>query len=80
MSTHWIWNYRLLTPGVRKKTLVKILAGPVWGGRLVEFVGVFTKRRKEFEFTLTIHTTIGVDAANLKLDTVNEQTAELTRR
>ena len=69
-----------LTPGVRKKILVKIFAGPVWEGRLLEFVGVFTKRRKEFEFTLTIHTTIGVDVANLKLDIVNERTAELSQR
>ena len=67
-------------PGVRKKILVKILAGPVWERRLVDFVGVFTKRRREFELALTIHTTIGVDVANLKLDIIDERTAELTRR
>ena len=66
--------------GVRKKLLVKIFAGPVWEGKLLEFVGIFTKRREAFEFTLTIHTTIGVDEANLKLDVVNMQTAELTRK
>ena len=66
--------------GIRKKVLVKIFAGPVWEGRLLEFVGVFTKRREEFEFALTIHATIGVDAANLKLDTVNQRTVELTLR
>ncbi|KAF9644577.1 hypothetical protein BDM02DRAFT_928516 [Thelephora ganbajun] len=65
---------------LKKKILTKIFAGPIWEGRLLEFVGVFTKRRGEFEFALTIHTTVGVDAANLKLDAVNEQTAELSRK
>jgi hypothetical protein len=65
---------------VRKKLLVKIFAGPIWEGRLVEFVGVFTKRRDEFKLALTIHTTVGVDAANLKLDIVNELTAEVSRK
>ena len=65
---------------VRKKLLVKIFAGPIWEGRLVEFVGVFTKRRDEFKLALTIHTTVGVDTANLKLDIVNELTAEVSRK
>ena len=64
----------------RKKIIVKIFAAPVWEGRLLEFVGVFAKRREEFEFALAIHTTVGIDAANLKLDAVNQRTAELTRR
>ena len=60
--------------------LVKIFAGPVWDERLLEFAKVFTDRRKELEFTLTIHTTIGVDAANLKLDIVDDRTAEIARK
>jgi hypothetical protein len=59
---------------------VKIFAGPVWEGRLLEFVEVFTDRRKEFEFALTIHTAAGVDEANVKLDTVDERTAELNQK
>ena len=31
-------------------------------------------------FALMIHNTISADAANLKLDTVNQRAAELTRR
>ena len=65
---------------IRKKILVKIFAGPIWEGRLVEFVAIFTKRRNEFEFALTIHTTVGVDEANLKLVTVDERTAELNQK
>ena len=65
---------------IRKKILVKIFAGPIWEGRLVEFVATFTKRRNEFEFALTIHTAVGVDEANFKLAIVDERTAELNQR
>ena len=64
----------------RKKILVKIFSGPVWEGRLLEFVEIFTKRRKEFGLALTIHTAVGVDEANTKLDTVGERTAELNQK
>jgi len=73
-------NFLFPDTGFRRKLLVKIFAGPIWEGRLLEFVKVFTGRREEFQLALAIHTTAGVDAANLKLDTANEQTAELTRR
>jgi len=60
--------------------LVKIFAGPVWEGRLLEFVKIFAERREDFRLALAIHTATGVDAVNLKFDTANERTAELTRR
>ena len=41
---------------------------------------MFTKRRGEFEFAMAISTTSGVHTANLKLDVVDERTAELSRR
>jgi len=59
---------------------VKVFAGPIWEGRLVEFVDIFTKRRQEFEFSLVIHTAVGVDEANLKLASVDERTAELNKK
>lgn len=59
---------------------MKIFAGPIWEGRLVGFVATFTKRRNEFEFSLTIHTAVGVDEANLKLVTVDERTAEMNQK
>jgi hypothetical protein len=46
----------------------------------LEFVEVFTNRRKEFEFALTIHTAVGVDGVNVKLDTVDERTVELNQK
>lgn len=33
----------------KKKLVVKIFAGPIWEGKLVAFVGLFTKRRQEYE-------------------------------
>ena len=41
---------------------------------------MFADRRKEFEFAMTIHTTVGVDEANIKLNTVDERTAELNQK
>ena len=59
---------------------MKIFAGPIWEGRLVEFVETFIKRRGEFEFSLTVHTTVGVDEANLKLVILDKRTAEINQR
>ncbi|KAJ7584970.1 hypothetical protein C8J56DRAFT_139201 [Mycena floridula] len=45
----------------KKKLVVKVLKGPIWEGKLLKFVALFTKRRSEFEFSLAIHTAVGVD-------------------
>ena len=63
--------------GFRKKILVRILAGPIWEVRLLEFVEIFAKRQKEFEFALAIHT---ANEANTKPDTVKGRTAELNQK
>jgi hypothetical protein len=60
--------------------LVKILSGTIWEDRLLEFVTIFTNRRKDLQFALTIHATVGVDEANEKLDIIEERTAELNQR
>ena len=64
-----------LVGNIRKKLLVKIFAGPVWEEKLLEFVGIFTKRRKEFGLALTLHTAVAVDAL---VCVVDERTAELS--
>ena len=64
----------------RKKLLVKVFVGPIWEERLVKFVDVFTKRRDEFKLALTIHVTVAVDAAGVKLDTVCELTTDLSEK
>jgi hypothetical protein len=64
----------------RKKLLVKIFAGSIWEGRLVEFVGVFAKRRDDIKLALVMHTTAGVDAVKLELDAVHEVTLDLSEK
>lgn len=66
---------------LRRKFYIKLLAGPlIWEGRLIEFVNVFTNRKKQFEFAMAIHTTVGVGVAIRKMDVVDERTAELSQR
>jgi hypothetical protein len=52
------------------------LEGPIWEGKLVKFVGMFSKRRDQFELALSIHTSLGVDAANRAISTVDKTTQE----
>ncbi|KAF8178104.1 hypothetical protein K438DRAFT_1978069 [Mycena galopus ATCC 62051] len=55
----------------KTRTLVKVLKGPIWEQRLVKFVGIFTDRRGDFEFALSIHTALGVDAVNRTAQDLN---------
>ncbi|KAJ7498476.1 hypothetical protein FB451DRAFT_1016491 [Mycena latifolia] len=64
----------------KKKLIVKVLKGPIWEGKLVKFVGIFTKRRGEFEFALTMHTALGVDAANKAISAVDKTTQEMNAK
>ena len=79
VSTRQIPTIHILNPveNTRKKLVVKIFAGPVWENRLLEYVDLFTERRKAFVLALTLHTVAGIDAVGLKLD---ERTAELTQK
>ena len=82
MSTCQSPTPHILNPvgNIRKKLVVKVFAGPVWEQRLLKFVGVFTEKRKAFVLALTLHTVAAVDAVVLKLDVVDERTAELTQK
>ncbi|KAF8516802.1 hypothetical protein JB92DRAFT_2909317 [Gautieria morchelliformis] len=64
----------------KKKLVVKVIKGPVWESKLLDFVGRFTKRRSEFEFALTIHTARGVDAANQTLSNLDKTTQEMNAK
>ncbi|KAK6981220.1 hypothetical protein R3P38DRAFT_2664248 [Favolaschia claudopus] len=61
----------------KKKLVVKVLKGPVWEGKLVKFAGTFTKRRSEFEFALSVHTAVGVDAVNKVTQEMNQKMDKL---
>ncbi|KAJ7068738.1 hypothetical protein C8F01DRAFT_978668 [Mycena amicta] len=64
----------------KKRTLVKVLKSGVWAGKLTAFIGTFTKRRGEFEFALSIHTALGVDAANRAINAVDKTTQEMNAK
>ncbi|KAJ7771114.1 hypothetical protein DFH07DRAFT_241844 [Mycena maculata] len=64
----------------KKKLIVKVLQGPVWEGKLANFVGIFTKRRGEFEFALSVHTARAVDQANITISAVDKTTQEMNAK
>ncbi|KAI0044626.1 hypothetical protein FA95DRAFT_1496723 [Auriscalpium vulgare] len=64
----------------KKKLLAKVFQGPMWDAKLLTFVSLFTKRRTEFEFALSIHTSKGVDKANVKLDVVDDTTKKINEK
>ncbi|KAH8987639.1 hypothetical protein EDB92DRAFT_1948471 [Lactarius akahatsu] len=64
----------------KKKLLAKVFLGPVWDDKLLGYVTLFSKRRQEFEFELSIHTSQGVDKANFKLDNIGDTTSALDEK
>ncbi|KAH9950246.1 hypothetical protein B0H21DRAFT_819379 [Amylocystis lapponica] len=62
----------------KMKLLAKVLKGPLWEGSLLQFVDLFSKRRSEFEFALSIHIGRGIDDANRKLDSLAHDFAKRT--
>ena len=60
---------------VKKRLLAKVILTSIWDAKLLRFVRLFNHRRREFE--LSIHTILGVDGANAKLDTVGHETHAL---
>ena len=62
---------------IKKRPLAKVMLSSLWDARLLDFVGRFAMRRKEFEFELTRHTSRAVDKANIKLDLIGGTTKEI---
>ncbi|KAI0645299.1 hypothetical protein C8Q79DRAFT_1011379 [Trametes meyenii] len=52
----------------RKRLLAKVFKAPSWEGTLKEYIQLFNDRKNEFCFAISIHTGLGVDSANAKLD------------
>jgi hypothetical protein len=65
---------------MKKRLLAKVLLSTLWDARLLDFVKLFAKRRREFEFELTMHTNQGVDKANVKLDAIGNAAKELNEQ
>jgi hypothetical protein len=64
----------------KKRLLAKVLLSTLWDARLLDFMKLFTSRRKEFVFELTMRTSHGVDKANVKLDAIGEATKEINKQ
>ena len=65
---------------MKKRLLAKVLLSSLWDAKLLEFVELFAGRRQEFVFELTVHTSKGVDKANVKLDAIGNATTELNKQ
>jgi hypothetical protein len=65
---------------MKKRPLAKVLSSPRWDMKLLDFVELFSTRRREFEFELTMHTSKSVDEANIKLDAIGNATNELNEQ
>ncbi|KAI9464114.1 hypothetical protein BJY52DRAFT_887425 [Lactarius psammicola] len=65
---------------VKKTILERVFQSPVWDEKLLGWTTVFSKRRQEFEFELSIHTSQGVDTANAKLDVIGDATRALDKK
>jgi len=64
----------------KKRLLAKVLLSTVWDAKLLDFVQLFATRKQEFEFELTMHTSQGVDKANVKLDAIGGATKALNEQ
>ncbi|KAJ7124548.1 hypothetical protein C8R44DRAFT_704054 [Mycena epipterygia] len=53
---------------VKKSFLAKTLKSKIYEGRLAGYVTMFANHKKEIGFALKVHTALGVDQANKKLD------------
>jgi hypothetical protein len=65
---------------MKKRLVAKVLLSSLWDMKLLDFVKLFATRRQEFEFELTMHTSQGVDKANVKLDAIGSATKELNEQ
>jgi hypothetical protein len=65
---------------MKKRLLAKVLLSTLWDARLLDFVKLFATRRRDFEFELTMHSSQGIDKANVKLDSIGNATRELNEQ
>jgi hypothetical protein len=61
---------------MKKRLLAKVLLSSLWDMKLLDFVELFATRRREFEFELTMHTSKGIDKANIELGAIRMELKE----
>ena len=57
----------------KKGLLAKIFKSPIWNDKLLSWATLFSNRRKQFEFELSIHTNQGVAKVNATLSVIDER-------
>ena len=65
---------------MKKRLLAKVMLSSLWDMKLLDFMELFATRRREFEFELAMHTSKGIDGANVKLDAIGNTTKELNEQ
>ena len=65
---------------IRKRVLSKAVARPTWEIKVSKFSNLFTKRREQFEFAISVHTTVRADKGKLKLDAAVQRSEELSQK
>ncbi|KAG9021033.1 hypothetical protein FS842_006848 [Serendipita sp. 407] len=56
----------------KKHVLVKVLKSPIWEGKLAGYGDLFDTHRKEIQFAISLHTSLGVEEANVKLENLGD--------
>jgi hypothetical protein len=64
---------------MKKRLLAKVMLSSLWDMKLLDFVELFATRRQEFEFELTMHTSKGIDKANVELRAIRRELKEQFR-
>ncbi|KAI0063522.1 hypothetical protein BV25DRAFT_381883 [Artomyces pyxidatus] len=64
----------------KKKLLTKIIKGPMWDIKFLNFAAVFAQRRVEFGLALTLHISGRMEAATVKLDSIDDTTKEVNAK
>ncbi|KAI0951411.1 hypothetical protein AcW1_008459 [Taiwanofungus camphoratus] len=62
----------------KMKLLAKVLKGPLWEGRLISFVQLFSQRRDEFQFALAAHTGRKIGQISDKMDSLTRDLKQKT--
>ena len=61
----------------KKKLLVKFVKGPIWEQRLASFTGVFTGRRSQFVFEISLRSAEVGTASYLKISDMQDSQKEI---
>jgi hypothetical protein len=71
----YLLQFRASCPLFTLRIPVKVLKGPIYEQRLSEHAIIFSDRQREIQFALLIHTSLAVEAASHKIQSIHERAA-----